>query len=257
MHVLFTIRTAVPGGCDPRVPSLRAVKAAWYPDELAHAGAEHLDAAYVATYDRKAGVDPQAELSLLQRFGLDSSSTLVDLGAGTGTITLAAAGICRRVVAVDVSPAMVSALRRRAAEHGLRNVECVRSGFLTYQHAGAAVDFVYARHALHQLPDLWKVIALQRIAGFLKPGGILRVRDLFLSCEPDEVHTVIEAWLANAAATPDVGWTRAELETHLREEHTTFTWLFEGMLEHTGFEISEASYAESQTHTGYVCARVR
>jgi hypothetical protein len=30
---------------------------AWYPDELAHAGPEHLDAAYVATYDRKASTD--------------------------------------------------------------------------------------------------------------------------------------------------------------------------------------------------------
>jgi ubiquinone/menaquinone biosynthesis C-methylase UbiE len=233
------------------------VKAAWYPDELAHAGAEHLDAAYVATYDRKAGVEPQVELTLLQRFGLDYRSTLVDLGAGTGSIALAAAAICRRVVAVDVSPAMVAALQRRAAKLDLRNVECVQSGFLSYQHTGDVADFVYSRHALHQLPDFWKVIALQRIASFLEPGGILRVRDLFLSCEPNEVPAVIEAWLANAAATPDVGWTRSELEAHLREEHTTFTWLFEPMLEHAGFEIRETIYAESRTHTGYVCARVR
>jgi len=233
------------------------VHASWYPDELAHAGAEHLDAAYVATYDRKAGLEPAAELSLLQRFGLTSTSTLVDLGAGTGTIALAAASVCHRVVAVDVSPAMLSALVRRVAELDIRNVECVQRGFLTYQHAGDAADFVYSRHALHQLPDFWKVIALQRMASFLKPGGILRVRDLFLSCGPDEVQSVIEAGLANAAASADRGWTRAELETHLREEHTTFTWLFETMLEHAGFEIREASYAESRTHTGYVCARVR
>ena len=124
---------------------------AWYPDELAHAGAEHLVAAYVATYDRKAGVEPAAEVALLQRFGLDGNSTLVDLGAGTRTIALAAVAICRRVVAVDVSPAMVSAIRRRAAELGLPNVECVQSGFLSYQHAGEAADFVYSRHALPQL----------------------------------------------------------------------------------------------------------
>jgi hypothetical protein len=29
----------------------------------------------------------------------------------------------------------------------------------------------------------------------LRPGGFLRLRDLFLSCELDEVDTVIEAWL--------------------------------------------------------------
>src|SRR5437868_4894033 len=56
---------------------------AWYPDELAHAGPEHLDAAYVATYDRKAGFDPADDLAQLRRLGLDSAATLVDLGAGS------------------------------------------------------------------------------------------------------------------------------------------------------------------------------
>ena len=30
----------------------------WYPDQQAHAGPEHLDAAYVAGYDSKAGLEP-------------------------------------------------------------------------------------------------------------------------------------------------------------------------------------------------------
>jgi predicted RNA methylase len=67
-----------------------------------------------------------AELSLLQRFGLSNTSTLVDLGAGTGTVALAAASVGRRVIAVDISPAMLSMLRRRTAELGLGNVECIQ-----------------------------------------------------------------------------------------------------------------------------------
>jgi len=228
---------------------------AWYPNELAHAGPEHLDAQYVATYDLKAGFDPTDELERLQRLGLGAASTLIDLGSGTGALALAAAPLCRRVVAVDVSPAMLSVVRERARKHGLDNLECVQAGFLTYQHAGPAADFVYSRHALHQLPDFWKALALRRIAACLRPGGILRVRDLFLSCALDEIDMVVEAWLAHAPATPQQGWTRTELETHLREEHGTFTWLFEPMLAQAGFAIVEAEFSQSRTHASYTCVR--
>ena len=229
----------------------------WYPDELAHAGPEHLDDAYVATYDRKAGFDPTDELGRLRALGLNDAATLVDLGAGTGALALAAAPFCRRVVAVDVSSAMLAALRQKATQRKLRNVESVRSGFLTYEHTGDPADFVFSRHALHQLPDLWKAIALQRVAGFLRLGGVLRVRDLFFSCTLSEVHPVVEAWLAGAAQTPEYGWTRAELETHLREEHSTFSWLFEPMLAQAGFEVRDATYSDSRIFAEYTCVRVR
>jgi ubiquinone/menaquinone biosynthesis C-methylase UbiE len=229
---------------------------AWYLDELAHAGPEHLDATYVAGYDRKTGFDPAPEVALLRSLGLGSASTLVDLGTGTGALALAAAPFCRRVVAVDVSPPMLALVERAATERGLRNVDVVRAGFLSYEHVGEPADFVYTRHALHQIPDFWKAIALERMAHALKPGGILRLRDLFLSCPLSETSEVIEAWLANAATDPARGWTRAEYETHLRDEYSTFTWLFEPMLRQAGFELRDATYASSRIYAEYTCVRV-
>src|SRR5207253_157350 len=114
----------------------------WYPDELAYAGPEHLDEAYVATYTHKAGVEPGPALARLRALGLDETATLVDFGAGTGVLALAAAAVCRRVVAVDVSAAMLAVLRQEAAQQNLHNVECVRSGFLTYEHTGQPADVV-------------------------------------------------------------------------------------------------------------------
>jgi hypothetical protein len=32
---------------------------------------------------------------------------------------------------------------------------------------------VFTRNALHQLPDFWKAIALDRIVSFLRPNGTL------------------------------------------------------------------------------------
>jgi ubiquinone/menaquinone biosynthesis C-methylase UbiE len=227
----------------------------WSFDELERAGEEHLDPAYVATYDRKAAVDPASDLALLRSQGLSETSTLVDLGAGTGTFALAAAPFCQRVVAVDISPAMLAAVRAKAEQAGAANIEYAQAGFLSYRHVGVAADIVYSRNALHHLPDFWKALALQRIAGILRPGGLLRLRDLVFSFEPDQAPTAIAAWLAAAASTPDVGWTRDELQTHLRQEYSTFTWLLEPMLTHAGFQIRQAEYSSPGIYAAYLCAR--
>ncbi|HEX5502479.1 MAG TPA: class I SAM-dependent methyltransferase [Thermomicrobiales bacterium] len=227
----------------------------WYLDELAHAGPEHLDAAYVATYDRKAQTDFSADLALLRERGLDEGSTLVDLGAGTGGLALAAAPHCRRVVAVDVSPAMLAALRARADDLGLANVECVRAGLLTYEHQGPPADVVYTRNALHHLPDFWKALALARVAAVLRPGGGLRLRDLVFSFDPHEAGAVIEPWLAGAPARPEDGYTRPELATHIREEYSTFSWLLEPMLARAGFAIEETEYSPGRVFAAYTCVK--
>ncbi len=224
--------------------------------EIALAGPEHLDPGYVAAYDRKAQVDPTGDLEDLRSLGLGSVSTLVDFGAGTGTFAVAAASVCARVIAVDVSPAMVDAMRAKAAEHGAWNVACVQAGFLSYEHEGAPVDFVYTRNALHHLPDFWKGIALSRIAGVLRPGGVLRLRDLVFSFDLAQAEERIAQWLETVAADrPEEGWTRDELETHLREEHSTFSWLLEPMLGRAGFEIAAAEYGALGAHADYVCVK--
>jgi len=85
---------------------------------------------------------------------------------------------------VDISPAMLQLLRERAAAAGVANLECVQAGFLSYQHAGPPADAVYTRNALHQLPDFWKALALDRIGRMLRPGGVLRLRDLIYDFQP-------------------------------------------------------------------------
>jgi SAM-dependent methyltransferase len=215
-------------------------------DERAFAGAEHLDPAYVAGYDRKAGLDPDAELELLRRHGLDAETVLVDLGAGTGVLAAAAAPHCRRVVAVDPSPAMVAVLRARG-------LEAVEAGFLTYEHEGEPPQLVHTRNALHHLPDFWKGVALARIHELLAPGGTLILRDIVYPFAPGEAAARIEEWVAGGTASADVGWTPAELEEHVRTEHSTFTWLLEPLLLTAGFDIVDASHRG--VYATYVCAK--
>ena len=224
-------------------------------DELALAGPEHLDPHYVEGYDRKARFDPEPDLALLRSRALSAGSTLVDLGAATGTFALAAASEAGRVVAVDVSPTMVAAAQAKAARRGATNVECVQAGFLSYEHTGEPADFVYSRNALHHLPDFWKAVALERIAALLRPGGVLRLRDIVFAFEPSEATTRIAAWLETAAPNTKAGWTREELERHVREEHSTFSWLLEPMLERAGFRIEQAEYGSLRIYAEYLCVR--
>jgi SAM-dependent methyltransferase len=221
----------------------------WLLDERAHAGPEHLEAGYVAKYDAKTQLDLEAALGRLRGHGLGPDTVLVDVGCGTGLLAVAAASEAGRVVGVDPSPAMLEVARRQSDA-----VEWVEAGFLTYEHEGNPPQLVHSRNALHHLPDFWKGVALARLADLLSPGGVLVLSDLVYDFEPGEADLRIEDWLAGAAPTPAEGWTRDELETHIRDEHSTFAWLLEALLEHAGFETLERD-VRAGIYATYVCRR--
>jgi len=226
----------------------------WWLDETAFSGAEHLDEEFVAGYDAKAQFDPSSDLADLQALGLGEGSIVVDLGAGTGTFAEAAAAVGAIVTAVDVSPAMVGAMRHRFPADGaaIPTVNVVQGGFLSYEHSGPSADFVFTRNALHQLPDFWKVMALRRISRLLRGGGILRLRDLCFDLQPDQVPETIDAWMQFASDDPLVGYTAPEFAEHVRAEYSTFTWLLEPMIEQAGFEIMDKSVSLS-IYASYTC----
>jgi len=227
----------------------------WLLDELAHAGPEHLDAASITGYDKKQGYpDPEPDIAAFEAHGLGGSSTVVDIGAGTGQFAIPAARRFGRVVAADVSPVMVDALRGNAAAARLSNVDVVRAGFLSYRHNGPPPDGVYSRNALHQIPDFWKAQALQRIADLLPPGGVLRLRDLIFDFQPGEAGEVFAGWFAGAAASPADGYTAADYAEHIRTEYSTYCWLLEPLLAATGFEIVSVSF-ERRLYGAYTCVK--
>lgn len=224
----------------------------WLLDEVASAGRENLDADHVARYDAKEDAGAADEVRLLTELGLSRGSVVVDIGAGTGQYTLAVAPSCTRVVAVDVSQVMLRSLRAKVGGAGLTNVDVVQAGFLTYEHTGSAVDFVYSRLALHHLPDFWKGVALTRVRRLLRPGGVFRLWDVVYSFDVTEAEERIEAWCATGGTEIEGDWSRAELEEHVRDEHSTFTWLLEPMMRRSGFAIETAEHSEDGISAKYV-----
>jgi len=224
----------------------------WLLDELASAGRENLDIAHVERYDRKMDSRAEVEVELLRSWGLGESSVVVDLGCGTGQFVLTVAPVCRRVVAVDVSPVMRDRLRSKLGEAGIDNVEVAAAGFLTYDHLGDRADIVYSRYALHHLPDFWKVMALRRARAMLRPGGVFRLWDVVYSFDPDAAGERIEAWCAPFGGEIEGDWARWEMEEHVRDEHSTFSWLLEAMFQRTGFTVEVADYSDDGFDARYV-----
>lgn len=229
----------------------------WLLDERSSAGRENLDVDHVARYDQKEDARADSEVSLLASLGLDESSTVVDLGAGTGQFALAAAQRCARVVAVDVSPVMLGALRAKVSESSQANIEVVEAGFLSYEHRGAPASFVYTRWALHHLTDFWKAIALTRMRSILEPGGILRLSDIVYSFEPAQAAERIEQWCDTLPVdAPEGEWVRSDIEEHVRHEDSTFAWILEPMIKRTGFRIETTEYSADGFLAEYVATAV-
>jgi hypothetical protein len=77
------------------------------------------------------------------------------------------------------------------------------------------------------------------MASLLRPGGVLRSHDLVFDFVPSDAEERIETWRAGGTSDSAVGWTPAELAGHVRGEFSAYSWLFEVMLDRTGFDITD------------------
>jgi SAM-dependent methyltransferase len=96
---------------------------------------------------------------------------VLDLGCGTGSLSLLLTELGHRVVGVDLSVAMVGAAEAKCAGRSARFAQgdAADPGFAL--GADQRVDVVLARHLLWTLPDPHATLA--RWIGLLRPGGRL------------------------------------------------------------------------------------
>ncbi len=105
---------------------------------------------------------------------LDDRWVVGDLGCGTGPVSAALAPFVARVVAVDNSPAMLSAAKRRLA--GAANVEFRRGDLESLPVGDRELDAASLALVLPYLPTPGRAIA--EVARVLAPGGRVIVVDL-------------------------------------------------------------------------------
>ncbi|MEM7274733.1 MAG: class I SAM-dependent methyltransferase [Actinomycetota bacterium] len=214
---------------------------AWYFPEFSPIGVDLDSVDQVQQYDRNQGTDEAKDDALLDRLPVGEGTVFVDLGTGTGSLPVRAAQRGSVAHAVDVSANMLAAAARRAAA-AEAEVAQQHAGFLSHTFQPGSVDVVTSRSALHQLPDTWKQVALNRVAAMLRPGGTFYLWDAMWSFPADELDRQLPAWIDAMARPAGEGFTREMFETHVREEFSTFTWIIEGMIERAGLQVIESDF---------------
>jgi ubiquinone/menaquinone biosynthesis C-methylase UbiE len=109
---------------------------------------------------------------MLDRAGVEAGSKVLDVAAGAGGQSIAAArrvGHAGRVLATDISPAILAYAAAAAADAGLENLITLEmDGELLTVEEGS-FGAVISRVGLIYLPDLQAALAGMRAA--LRPGG--------------------------------------------------------------------------------------
>ena len=143
---------------------------------------------------RAAGFDTARRLSI-ERLRLNSGDRVLIVGAGTG-LDLDFLPSNVHVTAIDVTPAMLKYLERRAAATG-QSVTARIMDARQLAFPDSSFDAVVMHLILAVMPEPER--GLMEAVRVLKPGGRIAVFDKFLS---DEEHPSLKRQLLNAIAKP-------------------------------------------------------
>jgi putative AdoMet-dependent methyltransferase len=229
----------------------------WQYDELKPPGVDFTSVKEVQNYDilhRRFRDYAKSTQMIIQALGLNTNSTVIDMGSGTGAFTLQAAKQCKKIYAVDISKPMLSYCQNKTKKAGLFNITFHRGGLLTYCHQEEPVDAMVCVAVLHHLPDFWKQIGLQRVAQMIKPRGKLFLFDIVFPSQEvnlyNEIENMIKAFEQKAGSQM-----AQEAIVHIKQEYSTYDWIMEGILTKSGFHIDSAQY-NTGFQTTYICSRI-
>jgi SAM-dependent methyltransferase len=146
---------------------------------------------------------------VLDRSRTTPETVAVDLGCGSGQVTLPLARRCARVLAVDVSAEMIELLGQKAAAEGAVNLQLMTRSLEALDLEPGSVDLVTTNYALHHLRDADKRELVERILTWLRPGGQLVIGDLMLGRGGSaRDREVIVTKVRHMAARGPAGWWR-------------------------------------------------
>ncbi len=124
---------------------------------------------------------------LMKWSGIAEGMTVLDLGCGSGALTIPyarAVGQDGRVYALDIQPDMLALLAQKLAQpdnKGISNVLPIRASAEDLPFADNSLDVVCVTTVLYEIPDPQQ--ALREIKRVLRVGGYLAISELFM--DPD------------------------------------------------------------------------
>ncbi len=228
----------------------------WIFNESKSVGVDYFDQTLVNQYDKEhekfRNFEKEAQ-KISSDLNLSKDSAILDIGCGTGGLSVHLSKLCKHVYAVDSSPAMLIILNKKIDEQKILNIYPIQSGLVSYKHTGEKLDAIIVNVCLHHLPDFWKQIALANFYSFLKEDGKLFICDVVFDFKPPEHTNIINNWIK--AMHDAVGKQMAdEIIIHMREEFSTWNWIMSGMIEKAGFNIDKNVEIMSNIRV-YICSK--
>lgn len=228
----------------------------WYYNENSHSGVNYSNQEIVKDYDNQHAKfrDFETEANKIsQALNIGKNDTIVDLGCGSGELSIQLSSRCKKIYAVDISTNMIDLCNKKISEKKLENITPICSGLLSYQHDSEPADIVISNVVLHHLPDFWKMIALKKINDLLKPGGKFFLFDIVYSFPVENHKENITNWL-NGMKEKAGEKMMEESIIHVRDEFSTWDWIIEKMLELSGFKIVHIA-GEMPNTKAYICIK--
>lgn len=109
---------------------------------------------------------------ILQTLMPRAGERVMDYGAGGGYFAMRLAefvGQEGRVYAVDINPAFLKYIRKKAAKRGLRGLETLTPEEVGSRVPEASLDLIFMRNVTHHIED--RSALFTKFAPLLKPGG--------------------------------------------------------------------------------------
>jgi 2-polyprenyl-3-methyl-5-hydroxy-6-metoxy-1,4-benzoquinol methylase len=118
--------------------------------------------------------------AVLDRCRTSPETVAIDLGSGSGQVTLPLAPHCAQVLAIDVNGPAIAMLDRKAHTAGVENIQTMTQPIQGLELDSGSLDLVVTNYALHHLSNGDKREILAQAYDWLRPGGQLVIGDMML-----------------------------------------------------------------------------
>ncbi len=152
-------------------------------------------------------------------------ASILDIGCGTGSLSVVLAELGHHVIGIDLSPAMITLARQKAASKGYAiQFQVMDAAFPQFE--AQQFEVIVCRHLLWALPDKEQV--LQRWADLLKPDGRFLLVEGFwhtgAGLHTDEIVSALPVGMTqiaiqDLAAQPDLWGSKVTDERYMIVAH--------------------------------------